>query len=280
VQQNIQSAQGFVGSADLESAYQRVQEVIADAEEKRLARSRDIRGPLGELVNTLEGRAMEELASAQEQYFEGEHSAALARFEELTKLDGLRAAREAAGELRKEDDRAEWRELRDNATAQMDASDFVAAQSTLRDLTRLSRRTGYDAVADELLAEFTTTAQSHVDQAEQAIDAERYDDAYGKLYEISRLSALRAPSLQARRLLGENANDPGMRQAKLEYDANDALTEIREDLAEADGHRNADALRAQLQRKLTQLASQYEGTRAAEQAQQLADELGEKLASR
>ena len=225
-------------------------------------------------------RAMQELVSAQEQYFAGDHAAALTRFEALTELNGLRAAREAVGELRKEDDRVEWRELRDAATAQMDAADFAAAQTTLRDLTRLSRRTGYDGVTDELVEGFGQTAQTHVDQAKQAIDAERFDDAYGKLFEISRLTALRTQSLEARQLLGENANEPGMRQAKMEYEAGDALAEIREDLAEADGRRNADALRAQAQRKLTQLAAQFEGTRAATEAQQLANELSEKLASR
>lgn len=279
MQQNVESAQGFVRSADLPAAYQRVQEVVADAEEKRLSRNRDIRGPLAELVGTLEGRAMEELTAAQEQYFAGDHETALARFVELTKLNGLRAAREASGELRKEDDRVEWRSLRDTATTQMDSADFVAAQTTLRDLTRLARRTDYDAATDTLIADFAATAQTHVDQAKQAIDADRFDDAYGPLFEISRLSVLRAQAVEARQLLGEHANDPGMRQAKMEYEANDALAEIREDLAQADGRRNADALRAQAQRKLTQLASQYEGTRAAEQARQLADELGEKLAA-
>lgn len=279
MQNSITAAESTVRSADLPTAYDRVQQVITEAEEANLSRSRDIRGPLAELVGTLERRAMDALDEARGQYFDGEHEQAHSRFEELAALQGLRAAREAVGELRKEDDRAEWRSLRDTVTSQMTANDYLAAQTSLRDLARLGRRTGYDAATDSLLESLGTGVQSHIDRAEQAIADEDYDAAYGVLLEVSRLSPLREQANQARQLLREHGSTPGMRQAQREYESADLLEELRQDLAEADGRRNAPALRQQAQRKLEQLASQYEGTRAAEQAQQLADELADQLAA-
>lgn len=270
---------GTVRSADLGTAYNRVQEVIADAREKNLSRSRDIRGPLAELVGLLEQRAMYALDTAKQDYFAGNHEAALDEFRALAALDGLRAAREATGELRKEDDRAEWRTLSEIATAQMQAAAFGDLRTTLRDLTRLARRTDYDDQTDAMVASFGDTVQSHVDRAVQAVANEDYDAAYGVLLEVSRLSELREQAHAARQLLREHANTPGMKQAEREYESADALSQIRADLSEAEGQRNADAVRQQAQRKLEQLVAQYEGTRAAEQAQRLADELNEQLAA-
>lgn len=279
MQGTIQAAEGHVRSAELPSAIDRIKELATEADEKRLGGNREIREALAGLVSIVEQRAMEQLATAQQEYFAGYHAESLATFEEIASLDGLRAAREAARELRKEDDRAEWRTLSDSATNLMDRAEFVDARPALAGLTRLARRTGYDTATDALVAQFSTAALAHVEQAVQAIEREDYESAYGVLLEVSRLSMLREPSIEARQLLRQHANTPAMRQAEREYESADALAQIRLDLSEADGRRNAEAVRQQAHSKLEQLVSRYEGTRAAAEAQRLANELNEQLAA-
>ncbi|MEM9415982.1 MAG: hypothetical protein AAGA29_10980 [Planctomycetota bacterium] len=280
MQNSIQAAQHVVENADLRAAYDRVRSVIAEAEEANLSRSRDIRGPLGELVQTLERRAMAAYEEAREAYFAGEHEASLATFEELAALEGLDAARESADELRKEESRVEWRALRETVSAQIAQADFAGATMGLRTLDQRSRRTGYRAVMDELVTEFSEVANAHIAQAKDAIDAERYDDAYGTLLEISRLSPLRAASVEARQLLNAHRNAPGMRQAQLEYESANLLADVKQDLADAEGRNNARQIRQGAQRELEQLITRYEGTRAAAEAQRLVAELSEQLATR
>jgi len=258
---------------DLEAAYQSVQEVVAETEEKRLARSRDVRSLLVDLVATLEAKAMTDLNQAREDYFRGDHAQALSRFEEITAFNGLRAAREAAGELRKEADRSEWRTLHEAASAQLTDADFVSAQPTLRDLTQLARRTGYGDDTDAIIERFGAVAQDHIDRAGLAIEADDYDAAYGVLIEISRLAALREQAILARQLLRESASHPGMRQAQREYEAAEMLAEARQSLVEAEGRRDVAAARHQVRRQLERIETQYDGTKAAEQACQIRDGL-------
>ncbi|XAL98003.1 hypothetical protein OT109_10380 [Phycisphaeraceae bacterium D3-23] len=280
MQNSIASAQSVIEHGELATAYDRLRAVITEAEEANVARVRDIRGPLSDLVKTLEHRAMAAFEEAHADYFAGNHEAALAAFEELAALEGLEAAREAVGELRKEDSRVEWRTLRDTVTSQIDQADFAAANEGLRAMERRARGVGYKDTMDELIVAYSDVAASHVEQARDAIEAERYDDAYGTLLEVSRLTPLRAAAVEARQLLGQYRNDPGMRQAQLEYESADMLADIKQELDDADGRNNAQAVREGAQRKLTQLVTRYEGTRAAAEAERLAGELSEQLAAR
>jgi len=248
---------------------------VAETEEKRLARSRDVRGLLADLVTALEVKAMADLNQAREDYFRGNHAQAITRFEELTAFNGLHAAREAAGELRVESDRSRWRTLHETVSSQLADADFVAAQPTLRELAQLARRTGYGEDTDAMLEAFGAVAQDHVDRAGLAIEADDYDSAYGVLLEISRMTSLREQAIRARQLLRETGSHPGMQRAQREYESADLLAKAREELVEAEGRRDVAAAVRQVRRKLEQLATQYEGTRAAAEAKSLASELSE-----
>lgn len=117
------------------------------------------------------------------------------------------------------------------------------------------------------MKDFAMQMLPSVEAGEKLIVQEQYSAAYAKLIEIARLSHARESASAARKALGKNASLEGMRQAKGEYEAGDALAQAKSWFTATT---NPSAKEQQLyEQKLESIANSYRGTAAAEKAQQL-----------
>lgn len=263
----VESAQSTVTNADLQTAYDKIEQVAEEADELSAGSNSKVRGGLKELASTLEKRAAAELGEAQDRYFDGYIEESLAKFEELSKLKGLPSARKAKQELEKENDRAAWRVASEQATEQIDGKQYGEARMPLNDMQRLARRTGYTDQTAAAIKKFGTQMLPEVAAGEKLIEQEQYVDAYTLLIEISRLSHARESAVAARKVLAKHASLEGMRQAKGEYEATDALTDAKQWFAETTNPSPRE--QQQFEQKLQSIANSYKGTTAAEQAEQM-----------
>lgn len=267
VMKKIESTGATVSSGDLESAYEEIESVADQAEDLNVDSNSKVRGGLKELAGKLEKRASSELKDAIDRYFEGYHDEAIAKFTELSELNGLPSAKKAQQELDKEDDRVAWREANKLATDHIAGKTFGQAREPLNEMQRLARRTNYDKQTATAMKDFAKQMLSSVEAGEELIAQEQFDSAYATLIEISRLTHARESASAARKALGKNASLEGMRQAKAEYEAGDALAQAKSWFAEIANPSNKEQ-RLFLQ-KLEGIANNYKGTAAAEKAQQL-----------
>ncbi|MEM1354580.1 MAG: hypothetical protein AAGC44_01140 [Planctomycetota bacterium] len=274
----VDAARSVVQSGALDAAHARVMAVAASAEEKKVSRVRDIQTLIGGLASTLRDRSDAAFDQAYASYFEGYEDQALDQFRELAELDGLPAASKAKGELEQEEDRVAWRLLRDIAVKQIGDAEYLIARETLGDMERLARRTGYGDQTAQLFARLSSLLIERVDVAAQWVESGQQDKAYATLIEVSRLSMLREASVNARRVLGKTRNLPEMRQAAARYDAMRELVRIQAAIAEL-GNASARDMAPNL-RELGKLTTQYAGTPAAAQAEELLSTLNEQLAAR
>ena len=263
----IEAAAPTVSNADLQSAYDTIEQVAAEADKLNVGSSSKVRGGLKELAGKLEQRAADELKTAIDLYFDGYREESLAKFEELTQLTGLPTAKKAQQELDKEDDRVAWRLASEQAAKQIDGKQFGEARMPLNDMQRLARRTGYTAQTDAAIKKFTAQMLPEVEAAEKLIEQEQYLDAYTTLIEISRLTHARESTVAARKVMTKHARIDGMRLAKAEYEATDALAQTKTWYAQI-AHPSPRE-QQQYQQKLESIANSYKGTNAALQAEQL-----------
>lgn len=267
VMKKIESSESTVTSGDLETAYDTIESVASEAEDLNVDSNSKVRGGLKELAGKLEKRARGELAEAIDRYFEGYQDESLAKFQELSELKGLPSAKKAQQELDKEDDRIAWREANKLVTEHIGNQAYDQAREPLNEMQRLARRTNYDKQAATVMKDFAMQMMPAVEAAEKLIAQEQYNAAYAKLIEIARLSGARESASAARKVLGKNANLEGMRQAKGEYEAGDALAQAKSWFTAIT---NPSAKEQQLyEQKLESIANSYRGTAAAEKAQQL-----------
>lgn len=263
----VESAESTVTNADLQTAYDKIETVAEEVDELSAANNSKVRNGLRELAGKLEKRASAELQDAVDRYFEGYYEESLAKFTELAELKGLPSAKKAQKELGKEDDRVAWRLASEKAAGFIDGGQYADARMPLNDMQRLARRTDYTDQTASALKGFVDQMMPQVEAAEKMIAQEQYEDAYAALIEISRLTHARESALAARRVLGKNASLEGMRLAKAEYEATDALSKAKSWYA---GITKPSAKEQQLfQQKLEAIASSFKGTAAAEQAQQM-----------
>ncbi|MFK7788504.1 MAG: hypothetical protein AB8C95_03280 [Phycisphaeraceae bacterium] len=263
----VESAGSTVSNADLQTAYEKIETVAQEADDLNAAGNSKVRGGLKELANKLEQRANAELEEAIANYFEGYMDDSLAKFEELSKLKGLPSAKKAKRELDKENDRAAWRLANELATKFVEGGDYADARSPLNDMQRLARRTDYSKQTSAAITSFTNVMLPEVEAAEKMIAQEQYLDAYTTLLEISRLSHARQSAVAARKILAKNASVEGMRFAKAEYEATDALSEAKTWFTSLGDPSPRE--QQQYQQKLEAIANGYKGTSAAEQAEQM-----------
>lgn len=229
VTKKIQRAQSNLASSkkgDLQTAYDAILAIHAEADSKSVATLKVVREPLGELAKAIEKKAADEYLAAKDQYTQGEHAEALARFEALTKFEGLAAARRAASELRKEDDRVAWRELLVESTKLINSHDFEAARTPVSKLHRMARTAGYTEETKEAIASFEGVVAKQIAAAEKDIENGQYDRAYRSLRVISQLSTIRTTALKARGVLKEACQIAEMQQAERDY--NEAIRIKRE----------------------------------------------------
>jgi hypothetical protein len=263
----VEGAESVVTNADLETAYDKIETVAEEVDDLNAGSNSKVRGGLKELASKLEQRVAAELKDAQDRYFDGYIDESLAKFQELSELTGLPSAKKAKQELDKEDDRVAWRTASEQATKQIDSKQFGEARMPLNDMQRLARRTGYTDQTKSAISKFSQQMMPEVEAAEAMISKEQYVDAYATLIEISRLSHARESAVAARKVLGQHASVEGMRQAKGEYEATNALTDAKLWFAEITNPSTRE--QQQFQQKLQSIANSYKGTSAAEQAQQL-----------
>ena len=265
--QSIKAAKGTVTSGSIESAYQAIESVAKNAEKLNVDGTTKVRQGIGELVKTLQDRTDDQYDAAVTSYFEGYEEKAIAEFEQLAALKGLPAAKKSQGELDKEDDRSAWREAKELASKLIGSGEYGQAREPLNEMARLARRTGYTKQNTSAMASFGDTMLPEIEAGEKLVAQEQYESAYEMLIEISRLTHARKSALAARKALGQHASLPGMRQAKGEYDANEALVKAQQwysDIA------NPSPKEKQLfVSQLESITDRYKGTRAADEAQQL-----------
>lgn len=263
----VEAAESTVTNADLQTAYDKIEQVASEADKLSAGSNSKVRGGLKELAGKLEQRAAGELEDAVDRYFEGYIEESLAKFEELSKLTGLPSARKAKQELDKEDDRIAWRLASEQAAKQIDTKQFGEARMPLNDMQRLARRTDYTDQTESAINKFTDQLLPEIEAAEKMIAQEQYLDAYATLLEISRLSHARESAIAARKVLAKNARLDGMQLAKAEYEATDALTDAKTWYAEIANPSTRE--QEKYQQKLQSIANSYKGTSAAAQAEQL-----------
>jgi len=263
----VEAAESTVSNADLQTAYDKIEQVAEQVDELNVGSSSKVRGGLKKLAGKLEERTATELEDAIELYFNGYHDEALAKFEELSELTGLPSAKKAQKELDKEEDRVAWRLASEQATKFIDGKQYADARMPLNDMQRLARRTGYTDQTDAQIEKFTEQLLPVVEAGEEMIEREQYVDAYAMLIEVSRLTHARESAIAARRVLGKNARIDGMRLAKAEYEATGALANAKDWYAEIVNP--SDREQEQYQQRLQAIAKSFKGTSAAEQAEQM-----------
>jgi hypothetical protein len=263
----VEAAGSTVSNADLQTAYDKIEQVAKEADELNAGSSTKVRGALKELAGKLEERAAADFKDAQDRYFDGYVDESLAKFEELSKLKGLPTAKKSKQELDKEDDRVAWRLATELATKFIDGGQYGDARMPLNDMQRLARRTDYTDQTAAAIKTFSTELLDAIEAGEKLIEREQYVDAYAMLIEVSRLTHARESSLAARKVLGKHASLEGMRQAKGEYEASVELTKLKEWFAELGNPSERE--QEQYQQKLQSITNSFKGTAAAEQAEQL-----------
>lgn len=263
----VESAGPTVSNADLQTAYDKLETVAKEAKDLNAGNNSKVRNGLKELARKLEKRASEDFKDAADRYFEGYQDESLATFEELAKLKGMSTAKKAQRELDKEDDRVAWREASKLATQLIGNGEYLEAREPLNDMQRLARRTDYTKQTTAAVKGFAEQMTPDVEGAEKLIAQGQYEDAYTTLIEISRLTHARESASAARRVLGKHANVEGMRQAKGEYEATDALTAAKSWYAEIANPSTSE--QQKYEQKLEAIASSFKGTAAAQQAEQL-----------
>lgn len=273
----IDKAESPVENGSLPAAYEAIQELDEKLKDLDVATLREIRTGLQDHVKTLQQRSDAAYKAAVKQYFEGDHESALEEFKALTQLKGLPAAKKSANEIRKEGDRAAWRQSRTDAIQQLKTADHIGARESLMNLKRLASRTGYRDQLKELTPELEKMLRPRVDSAAVAIERERYDQAYATLIEISRLNEIRGASLAARKLLQQHATNPDMSQAKAEYTAQEELNKIQAWIEEIT-HPSPKEWEV-YQTTLDKIATSFKGTRAGEEAKRLFQERKSQQAS-
>ena len=267
VLKDVKSAAPTVESGDLQTAYDKVESVSDKAEKMNVDGNSKVRDGLRDLAGKLEERASAELDAAIASYFEGYTDDALAKFEELADLKGLPTAKKAQKELDKEEDRSAWREASELAAKHIATGEYLLAREPFNNMQRLARRTDYSKQTSAQLQGFSEDLLAVVESAEKMIAQEQYETAYATLIEISRLTHARQSASAARKVLGQNANVEGMRQAKGEYEATQELANAKIWFAEIASPSNKE--QQLFKQKLEAITNSYRGTAAAEQAQQL-----------
>jgi len=264
---DINSAKSTVSSGSIESAYKAIESVAEKAEKLDVENTTKVRSGIGELVKTLQDRTDEQFDAAVTSYFEGYEEKALAEFKQLAALKGLPAAKKSQSELDKEDDRSAWREAKEQATKLVNSGEYGQARESLNEMARLARRTGYAKQNTLAMSELSDTMLPEIETGEKLIAQEQFDSAYTMLIEISRLTHARKSALAARKAIGQHVSVPGMRQAKGEYDANEALNKAQQWYGEiANPSPNE---KQQFTKQLESITDRYKGTRAADEAKQL-----------
>lgn len=263
----IESSASTVASGNLDTAYDSVMDAAQNAEQLNIDSNRKVRAGLRELAQKLEQRTNAELKSAIDRYFEGYHAESLATFEEIAKLTGLPSARLAEREVDKEADRHAWRTANETAAKLIDSKAYGQAREHVSEIQRLARRTNYDKQTSAAMTSFAKQMIPDVEAGEKLIGQSQYLDAYTKLIEIARITSARESSSAARRVLGQNASLDGMRQAKGEYEAADALSEAKTWYSSLTNPTNQE--QRQYQQTLESIANNYKGTIAGDEAQRL-----------
>ncbi|MGB0769002.1 MAG: hypothetical protein ACPGYV_14995, partial [Phycisphaeraceae bacterium] len=210
----INAAASTVASADLETAYDRIEDVHEQVHETNVGNLSQVRDGIAGLVATLRERAEKEFDEAMKSYWEGYHEQALTKLEEIASLKGLSTAKKASRELDKEEDRVAWRAANESASELIGKGAYLEAREPFSDMKRLANRTDYTEQTKSAMDDFAESMLPDVEAAEKLIVQEQFEDAYATLIEISRLTHARKSSVEARRALGKNAMLPGMRQAK------------------------------------------------------------------
>lgn len=263
----VVSADSTVTNADLQTAYDKIEQVAQQADELNAGSNSKVRGGLKALASKLEQRAAVDLKDAIDRYFEGYHDESLAKFEELAELTGLPSGKKAQKELDKESDRVAWRLASEQAAKFIDSKQYFDAHAPLNDMERLARRTDYTTQSDALIKSFSLKLMAEVQAGEKLIEQEQYLNAYTLLIEVSRLSHARESAFAARKILAKHASVEGMRQAKGEYEAAGALTQAKVWYSEIANPSPRE--QQQYEQKLQSIASSYKGTAAAQAAEQL-----------
>jgi hypothetical protein len=263
----VEAAESTVSNADLDVAYDRIEQVAEEADDLSAANNSKVRAGLKKLAQTLESRANAEYEDARLRYFEGYYDESLAKFAELAELTGLPSAKKAQRELDKEDDRSAWRAASERATELVDNKSYHEAREALNDMQRLARRSDYTKQTAAAMKGFAEQLMPQVESAEKLIAQGQYDQAYATLLEISRLTHVRESAVAARSVLGKNASLDGMRQARGEYEAGQALAQAKTWYSEIGVPSNQE--QELFEQKLQSIANNYKGTAAADQAQQM-----------
>jgi len=261
----------------LEAAYAELVEVAELAQTNRVASNKDVREAIAALKDTLEDRAEQAFDDAKANYFEGDHEASLATYEELTALEELRVSRSAEREIRAEEGRAAYRESAQALRALLDAGDLAQGYAMLRGVQQQGSRAGYRNDVESLLTGFSEIATQRVEQASQQFESGEYVAAYAGMADVASMSLLREPATAARQAMRDTQGNEGMQLAKREYDASRILDEARAKVAEVRGERTQAAQFRAVVRSLDQIAEHYADTQAAGPAADLANELRETL---
>ncbi|MEM9345337.1 MAG: hypothetical protein AAGB26_01845 [Planctomycetota bacterium] len=263
----VESAASTMSNADLQTAYDRIETLAEEVDDLNAASNSKVRNGLRELASELEKRASSEFKDALDRYFEGYYEESLAKFEELADLKGLPSAKKAQQELNKEDDRVAWRLASEQAAKFISNEQYVDARMPLNDMQRLARRTNYSSQTAASMKSFAGRLTPTVEAAEKLIAQEQYEEAYTTLIEISRLSHARESAVAARKMLAENARIEGMKLAKVEYEATQALAKAKTWYAEINNPSNNE--QQLYQQKLEAIAKSFSGTAAAQQAEKM-----------